>query len=95
METITTIATVPAVLALVTLAKDLGLPRNLSPILAIVLGIGLTILDGLAGRGISNWYQEISVGLILGLSASGLYDSAKLMGNNPPLVDENPPEDTN
>lgn len=39
MEPVTAIATVPAVLALVTLAKDLGMPSRLAPVLALVLGV--------------------------------------------------------
>ena len=35
----TTLATAPAVLALVTLAKDLGLPARLAAPLAVVLGV--------------------------------------------------------
>lgn len=81
MDTITTIATVPAVLALVTLAKSLGLPTKFSPLLAVLLGVALTLFSSLALAESVNWYQSISMGLILGLSASGLYDGAKLIGN--------------
>ena len=48
MEPVTAIATVPAVLALVTLAKDLGMPSRLAPVLALVLGVVLTLLHTLA-----------------------------------------------
>ena len=44
MEPVTAIPTVPAVLALVTLAKDLGMPSRLAPVLALVLGVVLTLL---------------------------------------------------
>lgn len=82
METIVTIATVPAVIALVTLAKDLGLPSKLAPLVSVLLGVGLTVLDALATTGVGNWYQIISTGIILGLSASGLYDGARIIGEN-------------
>ena len=42
MDAVTALATAPAVLALVTLAKDLGVPSKVAPALAVVLGIGLS-----------------------------------------------------
>lgn len=84
MEPVTAIATVPAVLALVTLAKDLGLPSRIAPLLAIVLGVVLTVLQAAAMNGgltTADIFTVISSGVILGLSASGLYDGAKLVGN--------------
>lgn len=84
MELITTLATVPAVIALVTLAKDLGLPSRLSPLLAVVLGVALTLIDGLARGQVFDLPGVLAVGgtgLILGLSASGLYDGAKAVGS--------------
>lgn len=83
MEPVTAIATVPAVLALVTLAKDLGMPSRLAPVLALVLGVVLTLLHTLGlGEGITTHtiWGLIASGLILGLSASGVYDGAKLIG---------------
>ena len=48
----TTLATAPAVLALVTLAKDLGLPTRLAAPLAVALGGILDAADhALAGSG--------------------------------------------
>lgn len=85
MEPVTAIATVPAVLALVTLAKDLGMPSRLAPVLALVLGVVLTLLHTLGlGEGITthNVYGLITSGMILGLSASGLYDSSKLISQD-------------
>ena len=40
-----TLATAPAVLALVTLAKDLGLPTRLAALAAVVLGVILAVAD--------------------------------------------------
>lgn len=85
MEPVTAIATVPAVLALVTLAKDLGMPSRLAPGLALVLGVVLTLLHTLGlGEGITthNVYGLITSGMILGLSASGLYDGSKLISQD-------------
>lgn len=79
-----TLATAPAVLALVTLAKDLGLPTKLSAPLAVVLGVILAVADhALAGSGI---YAAAAGGLLLGLGASGLYDAARLAGGREPAT---------
>ena len=72
---IITIASIPAILALTNLAKSLGLSGKLSALLAVILGIALAVAQyELAGFG---WYQEAAQGLILGLSAAGLYDVSK------------------
>uniref|UniRef100_A0AAU6R610 Holin n=1 Tax=Micrococcus phage Olihed TaxID=3092209 RepID=A0AAU6R610_9CAUD len=81
MDTITTLATVPAVIALVTLIKDLGLPAKLAPLAAVVLGVVLSVLAALALGPVGNWYETVSLGVILGLSAAGLYDGAKAIGS--------------
>ncbi len=82
MDTITTLATVPAVIALVTLFKDLGLPPKLSPLLAVVLGVALSVLAALSLGTVANWYETVSMGVILGLSAAGLYDGARAIGGS-------------
>lgn len=93
MDTIATLATVPAVIALVTLFKDLGLPSKLSPLLAVVLGVALSVLGALSLGAVTNWYETVSLGVILGLSAAGLYDGARAIGANKPdtvVVQESP-----
>ena len=45
----TTLATAPAVLALVTLAKDQGMPKRLAAPLAVVLGVILAVADHALG----------------------------------------------
>lgn len=85
MEPVTAIATVPAVLALVTLAKDLGMPSRLAPVLALALGVVLTLLHTLStGDSITTHtiWGLITSGMILGLSASGLYDGSKLISKD-------------
>ena len=80
----TTLATAPAVLALVTLAKDLGLPTRLAAPLAVVLGVVLAATDhALAGTGA---YAAVADGLLLGLGAAGLYDAARLAGGREPAA---------
>ena len=80
----TTLATAPAVLALVTLARDLGLPKRLAAPLAVVLGVILASADhALAGTGA---YAAVADGLLLGLGAAGLYDAARLAGGREPAT---------
>ena len=69
---ITTLATVPAIVALTNLGKRLGLPSRAALLLAVLLGVGLSLAQwAWAGLG---WYDAAANGLILGLGASGLYD---------------------
>ena len=84
METITTIATVSAILALVNLAKLFGVVGRWSTALAVFLGVLIQVSEFLAltedpvtVRGV---YLAIATGLILGLSAAGLYDVAATIG---------------
>lgn len=74
-DAIVTLATLPAILALVELAKRTGLPTKAAPWLAIALGITLATTDNL----LAAWpaYQAASSGLLLGLGAAGVYDAAK------------------
>lgn len=73
----------PAIIALVTLAKDLGIPSRLAPLLAVFLGVALTLFDALASGLVLNMpglLSAIGTGIVLGLSASGLYDGASIIG---------------
>lgn len=80
MATITLIATIPAILALVNLAKQFGVTGKWSALLAVFLGVLVQaaeygfLTDDLSRSG---WYGAIATGLILGLSAAGLYDVAR------------------
>lgn len=66
------IAIIPLILAIVELFKKGGLPAKFSPFLSVFLGIvvGLTYLEVPVKEG-------IILGLVIGLSASGLYSSGK------------------
>lgn len=79
-----TLATAPAVLALVTLAKDLGLPKRLAAPAAVVLGVVLAAADHALGS--SGTYAAVADGLLLGLGAAGLYDAARLAGGHEPAT---------
>lgn len=82
MEIITTLATIPAILALVNLAKHFGVVGRWSTLLAVALGVLLALADWAAiGPPGGSWYTAAASGLILGLSASGLYDVSVTVGN--------------
>lgn len=74
METVITVATVPAIVALTNLVKSLGISGKWSALVAVLLGVGLSVASwALAGAG---WWDAASGGLLLGLAAAGLYDLA-------------------
>jgi len=79
MDTVITIATVPAILALVNVAKSFGLPVRWAALLAIVLGVSIVMGEGFMP---DDLWAFMSKGLILGLSAAGVYDAAKIVGGN-------------
>lgn len=82
MDTITTIATVPAVLALVNFAKALGVTSGrVALALAVVLGVALNVANYYFGN--APVYQTAIQGLILGLSAAGLWDTARAINSTP------------
>ena len=73
MDAITTLATVPAVIALVNLIKNtFNINGRYSALLAVIIGVGLNIANYALGD--AGWYQAAAQGLILALGASGLYD---------------------
>ena len=72
MTAIMTITSVPAIVALVNLAKGLGLNGKLSALVAVVLGVGLNVATVAAAGSLI--FEAASQGLLLGLAAAGLYD---------------------
>ena len=78
MPEITTLATPLAVLALVELAKSLGIGGKAATALAVALGVILAVTDHLLAG--SAAYGAVAQGLILGLSAAGLWDAAGRVG---------------
>lgn len=74
IDPITSIVTVPAIVALTNLIKSLGVGGKWSALVAVLLGVSLAVADhALAGTG---WWDAASSGLLLGLAAGGLYDLA-------------------
>lgn len=73
METAITLASVPAVLAIVNLMKSFGVKGKYAALAAVAVGVVLNLAVELAGQ--SPAFQAAATGLILGLSAAGLYDA--------------------
>jgi hypothetical protein len=65
------VVVVPAVIGLVQVAKDAGVPSRLSPLVAVFLGVLAALAQLYAGRW--QWVQAAVIGVALGLSAVGLY----------------------
>lgn len=64
--------TVPAIVALTNLAKRTGLPAKLAPLVSVLVGVAVACGDAYStGAG---YLDAAARGIILGLTASGLYD---------------------
>lgn len=64
--------TVPAIVALTNLAKRTGLPTALAPLVSVLVGVAVACGDAYStGAG---YLDAVARGIILGLTASGLYD---------------------
>ena len=68
------------VMALVRLAREVGLPTKYAPALALLLGVigGIAI----AYEGGMPYVQGAVIGLVIGAAASGFYDNAKFVGES-------------
>ena len=85
MDTITLLATPVAILALTNLAKDFGIEGRWAALLAVALGVVLSVSDGLFAA--YPLYGMITAGLTLGLGAAGLYDMTESIGGRRPADD--------
>ena len=77
MDTVVTLATIPAVVALVNFLKGMGVKGRALMAAALVLGVAINIAEYLVSTAPATpegVYSAIAAGAILGLSASGLYD---------------------
>lgn len=64
--------TVPAIVALTNLAKRAGLPSRWAPLVSVLVGVAVACGDAYStGTG---YLDAVARGIILGLTASGLYD---------------------
>ena len=64
--------TVPAIVALTNLAKRTGLPSRLAPLVAVLAGVAVACGDAYSTG--SGYLDAVARGIVLGLTASGLYD---------------------
>lgn len=67
-----TLISIPAILALVNLAKSFGVSGKWAALLSVGLGVALVLGQHYVD---AELWSLISLGLILGLSAAGLYDA--------------------
>jgi len=73
------VALVPLIIAIVALAKSLGLENRWAPLAAVAAGVAIVVGNQAANvvPGFSDWYQAVLVGLAAGLAAVGLYSGTK------------------
>lgn len=64
--------TVPAIVALTNLAKRTGLPSKLAPLVSVLAGVAVACGDAYSTG--SGYLDAAARGIVLGLTASGLYD---------------------
>lgn len=64
--------TVPAIVALTNLAKRTGLPSKLAPLVSVLAGVAVACGDAYSTG--SGYIDAVARGIVLGLTASGLYD---------------------
>lgn len=64
--------TVPAIVALTNLAKRTGLPSRWAPLVSVLVGVAVACGDAYSTG--SGYLDAVARGIILGLTASGLYD---------------------
>lgn len=64
--------TVPAIVALTNLAKRTGLPSRLAPLVSVLAGVAAACGDAYSTG--SGYLDAAARGIVLGLTASGLYD---------------------
>lgn len=69
------VAVVPAVIGLVEVCKDLGLPTRAAPAAAVCFGVLAALAQLYAGTW--PWIQAVVLGVSLGLSACGLYSGVR------------------
>jgi hypothetical protein len=73
------VVAIPVVLGLVSVAKISGLPERWAALGSVVLGLIVAALLGFSG----GWKEIVLAGIVLGLSASGLYSGAKATFSKP------------
>lgn len=67
----TLLAAIPVVVGVVEVLKATGIPSKWAPLMSLALGLGASLLLG------GTPFVIVLGGLVVGLSASGLYSSSK------------------
>jgi L-lactate permease len=75
VDTLNTLLSVPAVVAIVQLAKSFGVTGKWALLLAIAVAVAINVAAYYWST--SGAFNAVVSGLLLGLSAAGLYDVAK------------------
>ena len=81
-DTLTTILSVPAVVAIVALLKSFGVSGKWALLAALVVAVALNVADYLWSA--SGLYAVVVSGLLTGLAAAGLYDVAQTAAPSEP-----------
>lgn len=82
MDTLNTVLSVPAVVAVVELLKSFGVVGKWALLAAVGVAVALNVAAyQFAASGL---FDAIVAGLLLGLAAAGLYDVAKTASPSPP-----------
>lgn len=66
---------IAVIMAIVKVAREVGLPSKYAP--ALSLGVGVVIGIGVALQSGDLWLTGLPVGILLGASACGIYDLGK------------------
>jgi hypothetical protein len=83
------ISAIPAIVGLVQVVKDLGVPSNFAPLCAVIFGILAGFAQFFAGQ--LPWIPAAVTGVALGLSAVGLYSGARTVASNVSFLSKNSP----
>lgn len=76
---ITIIVLAGIVVGMTEIIKQMGINKKLIPLLVLVIGILITFIGGDLIE-IVKWQEKVLVGLVLGLTAMGLYSGGKTLG---------------
>jgi hypothetical protein len=83
------ISAIPAIVGLVQVVKDLGMPANFAPLAAVLFGLLAGFAQLYAGQ--LAWIPAAVTGVALGLSAVGLYSGARTVAANVTFLSKNDP----
>ncbi|PID23256.1 hypothetical protein CSV61_02075 [Sporosarcina sp. P3] len=75
---ITDMVLIPVIVGLVDALKGYGLPKKWWPVVSVLLGVGGGVVYVYPG----DWVSGVLSGLVMGLSAGGLYSGGKVVARN-------------